>query len=117
MSRTAFITLLCAFLVFALGAGVDLVNPSRATALGAPIAYDSTARDDVLPILPRVIVTARAPSAKDAAGPLTVSSVMFGEAVQRAGQTVAGSVGAGVRKVSLAIPYYAFGEIARRPTE
>ena len=108
MFRNLFLALACAASVFALGAGATGIAPAAASASAVETLLSDT------PILPVVTVVAQVPAALNAAD---ARSLMLGDAVQRAGVALAGRVGAGVRRAGLAVPYYAFGRNAVRPTE
>jgi hypothetical protein len=109
MLRNLILTLASATAVFALGAGATAIVPAAASSS----AVETLLSD--MPILPVVTVVAHVPAARR--GAADARSLMAGDAVQRAGVALAGRVGAGVRRVGLAVPYYAFGRNAVRPTE
>jgi len=104
------ITLLCALAVFAVGSGIGGVEAAEGRSL-RPVgevyaAMPSQAEHAAIPVLPTVYVTADAPDAAPAAsGP----SVMFDDAVGQAGAALAQGARRGVRRIGLAMPYYAFG--------
>jgi hypothetical protein len=107
------ITLLCALAVFAVGSGIGGVE--AASRDGRPVGEVYAAAPAVvdhasIPVLPTVYVTAPsvAPS-RVAAGP----SVMLDAAVEQAGAALAQGARRGVRRIGLAMPYYAFGARGR----
>ena len=108
------ITLLCALAVFAVGSGIGGVEAAEGRGL-RPVgevyaAATSPADYRSITVLPTVHVTAAAPDpAPVASGP----SVMFDDAVGQAGAALAQGARRGVRRIGLAMPYYAFGTSGR----
>lgn len=120
MKVNLILSLACTFTVFALGAGfqrvtvaspVDVV-PVVAEAL--PIA--ASPRSATLPVLPTVYVVAHALDEPEAQT-LELSGVMAGGTVGQVRHALVGRLGKGARRVGLAVPYYAFGGLASRPSE
>src|SRR5687767_1838967 len=108
------ITLLCALAVFAVGSGIGGVEAAEGRA-PRPVgevyaAAPGVAEHAAIPVLPTVYVTADSPDAAPvASGP----SVMFDDAVVQAGAALAQGARRGVRRIGLAMPYYAFGTRGR----
>jgi hypothetical protein len=106
MNRSFLLSLASAPLVFVIGSGLDRA-PSPANPEGTVLVRDADGRP--LPVLPTVIVSATAPhEALDA-----TTGVLLDEAMLEARTAIAGAAGSGIRRVGLAIPYYAFGRNAR----
>lgn len=107
------ITLLCALTVFAVGSGIDRVKAAdeRSTVPVSEVyaAAAFTAAEQSLPILPTVYVTAPSAPTAHPGGP----SVMLDQAVGHAGAALAQGARRSVRRIGLAMPYYAFGASAR----
>jgi hypothetical protein len=105
----------CAFAVFAIGSGIDRTAPAAAASTTHVEAVRSPNGSDRpgLTVLPRVVVVAGIESRADT----LERSVMLDAAVGQAGKALAKGVGTSVRRVSLGLPYYAFGRTAARPTE
>ena len=108
------ITLLCALTVFAVGSGIGRVKAAdEHSAVPVSEVYAAAAvaaAEQALPILPTVYVTASSPAPfADAGGP----SVMLDQAVGHAGAALAQGARRSVRRIGLAMPYYAFGASAR----
>lgn len=105
---------LCALAIFVIGTGIEPVTAGERSA-------DATAYAEVLSgeaslrTLPTVTVVANANSDGQAIDDAESSVVLA--SVQNAGDTLARNVHASVRRVSLAVPYYAFGGVARRASE
>lgn len=109
------ITLLCALAVFTVGSGIGGVNAAEeraAISLDEVYAGGATlARNDAgEPVLPTVVVTA---SADDARARPTGPGVMLDRAVEQAGVALSDGARRSVRRIGLAMPYYAFGSNAR----
>ena len=103
----------CAIAIFAVGAGIEPVVANEGNA--DPVAYAQVlSGDPALRVLPTVTVVAATNDA-DAAAESEGSVVL--ENVQQAGGRIANRVNLGVRRVGMAVPYYAFGGIARRASE
>jgi len=104
---------ICALTIFAIGAGIEPVVANEGNA--DPVAYAQVLAGDAnLRVLPTVTVVAEATSEEEAAA--NEGSVVLSN-VQRAGDQIAKRVTTSVRRVSLAVPYYAFGGVARRASE
>jgi hypothetical protein len=114
MSSKLLIPVFCALAIFAVGAGIE---PVVANDGGAdPQAYAQVlAGAPSLRVMPTVTVVAEA-GGEEAADTANEGSVVLAN-VQRAGGQIAQRVNSGVRRVGLAVPYYAFGGIARRASE
>lgn len=112
MIRNLVTPLLCAVAIFAVGAGYEPVSSARADDAdrSAHVSFDQR-----MTVLPTVVVR---PDASDAApAAQDAESVVLDDAVEAAGSALAAQVGAGVRRVSLSVPYYAFGGVAPRGSE
>jgi hypothetical protein len=111
--------LFCSFAVFAIGSGIGRIPAAAA----APITRVETVRSPTgvdraeIKVLPRVVVIADGGVGAGADTDLLDRSVMLDAAVGQARQALAKRVGTGVRRVSLGLPYYAFGRLAARRTE
>lgn len=106
--------LFCALAVFAIGSGIQRVPAAAAPVTRVEAVRSPTGLDrPQLKVLPRVVVTAQV--GPDAAADLFDDSLMLDAAVGQAGKALAGGVRSGVRRVSLGLPYYAFGHLAARP--
>lgn len=113
MSSKLLIPVFCALAIFAVGAGIEPVVANDGEA--DPVAYAQVlAGTPALRVLPTVTVVAEANDANARAD--SEGSVVL-ENVQQAGDRIAQRVNLGVRRVGLAVPYYAFGGIARRASE
>jgi hypothetical protein len=113
MSSKLLIPVFCALAIFAVGAGIGPVVADDGAA--DPVAFAQVlAGTPALRVLPTVTVVAAADAA-DAAADGEGSIVL--ENVQQAGDRIAERVNLGVRRVGLAVPYYAFGGVARRAAE
>ncbi len=112
--RFSITLVVCALAVFMVGSGIRGVEAAEERA-ALPIATvyaspDFAARGTApFVVLPTVYVTATTPAPNQAAGP----SVMLDAAVNNAGAVIAQGARRGVRKIGLAMPYYAFGSNAR----
>ena len=109
------ITLLCALAVFTVGSGVRGVNAAEGhAAISLEEVYAghaAMARNGAgEAILPTVVVTA---STDDARPRPTGPGVMLDQAVEQASVAIAHGASRSVRKIGLAMPYYAFGSNAR----
>jgi hypothetical protein len=109
------ITLLCALAVFAVGSGIGGVEAAEGRA-ARPVAEvyagaTGPAARATIPVLPTVYVTADSPAPAPVA---SGSSVMFDDAVGQAGAALAQGARRGVRRIGLAMPYYAFGSRGAR---
>jgi len=114
MSSKLLIPVFCALAIFAVGAGVEPVVANESDA--DPIAYAQVLEGaPSLRVMPTVTVVAETGDAA-AADSDNEGSVVLAN-VQRAGGEIAQRVNSGVRRVGLAVPYYAFGGIARRASE
>lgn len=109
------ITLLCALAVFTVGSGIGGVHAAEERAAisldevyagGAALARNEAGE----PVLPIVVVTA---STDDVRARPTGPGVMLDRAVEQAGVAIAHGARRSVRKIGLAMPYYAFGSNAR----
>jgi hypothetical protein len=107
--------LFCAFAVFAIGCGIDRIPTAAAAPATRVEAVRSPTGSDRpgLTVMPRVVVVAGIANEGDT----LERSVMLDAAVGQAGKALAKGVGTSVRRVSLGLPYYAFGRTAARPTE
>lgn len=112
MIRNLATPLFCALAVFAIGAGYE---PGSSTDAAAAARAASMTLDTRMTVLPTVVVYPDAEQA--AAAAQDAESVVLGTAVEAAGTAIAAQVGAGVRRVSLAVPYYAFGAVTPRRAE
>lgn len=108
--------LFCSLAVFAIGSGIG-----RVPAAAAPISRVEAVRNPTdadrppLKVMPRIVVVANVDGSGAAAS--LERSVMLDTAVGQAGKALASGVGKGVRRVSLGLPYYAFGRLAAPRTE
>src|SRR5687768_737591 len=109
------ITLLCALAVFTVGSGIGGVQAAEERAAisleevyagGAAVAHNEAGE----PILATVVVTA---STDEVRARPTGPGVMLDRAVEKAGVALASGASRSVRKIGLAMPYYAFGSSAR----
>jgi hypothetical protein len=106
---------LCALAIFVIGAGIEPVTAGDREA--DPTAYAQVLSGEAsLRMMPTVTVLANASDAADVADIDPESSVVLA-GVQKAGDSLARNVHASVRRVSLSVPYYAFGGVARRASE
>ena len=103
---------ICALAIFVFGAGLEPVVADEGSADPAAFA-ELVSGEAPLRVLPTVTVVAQTPAEGDTD---TEGSVVLAN-VQRAGDEIAQRVTTGVRRVSLAVPYYAFGGVARRASE
>jgi hypothetical protein len=114
MSSKLLIPVFCALAIFAVGAGVEPIVANEREA--DPVAYAQVlAATPALRVMPTVTVVAET-GGESAADTDHEGSVVLAN-VQRAGGEIAHRVNSGVRRVGLAVPYYAFGGIARRASE
>ena len=109
------ITLLCALAVFTVGSGIRGVHAAEERAAisleevyagGVKLARNAAGE----PVLPTVVVTA---SPDDVRARPTGPGVMLDRAVEQASVALANGASRSVRKIGLAMPYYAFGSNAR----
>ncbi|HET7845836.1 MAG TPA: hypothetical protein VFL14_16900 [Xanthomonadales bacterium] len=105
---------ICALAIFAIGAGVEPVAAEEGSA-DTTAFHELVAGDATLRVMPTVTVVADAQDEgitdADREGSVVLANV------QRAGDEIAHRVTTGVRRVSLAVPYYAFGGVSRRASE
>ena len=113
MIRNLATPLLCALVVFAIGAGYE---PGTSADAAAAARAGSMTLDTRMTVLPTVVVHPDAEQ-QAAAAAQDADSVVLDTAVEAAGTAIAAQVGAGVRRVSLAVPYYAFGAVTPRRSE
>ena len=112
MIRNLATPLFCALAVFALGAGYE---PGTSADVAAASRASSMTLDTRMTVLPTIVVH---PDAEQvAAAAQDADSIVLGTTVEAAGTAIAAQVGAGVRRVSLSVPYYAFGAVTPRRSE
>lgn len=114
MNKRSVLAFLTALTVIAIGAGLEPLPAAPADTLAFEEimnAETSTVRAQAT-LLPTVVVVGEAPHDHTLAA-TGERSVMFDEAVDRAGRALAGGVDAGVRRMRLDVPFYTFGRATR----